>query len=192
MANVTYPADQTKVLRYQEVFRQAYPRLLAYARGFVGSDNADDVVQDVFAELWERRMDVEMGEQLLAFLFRSVYTHSINVLKHRQVSERYIDAVKAIQEHREAYAHQTPLTLAVNADLRQAIDEAIAQLPNRCREIFTKSYVEGKRNKDIAAELQLSVKTVDAQIYKALKMLRAHLKDVGHWTLILLLVLLTK
>ena len=59
---------------YKVVFRQCYPKLLFYATRLVGTEEAEDVVQDVFVELWRRRDSVVIGEQILAFLYRSVYT----------------------------------------------------------------------------------------------------------------------
>ncbi len=64
---------------YKVVFRQCYPKLLFYATRLVGTEEAEDVVQDVFVELWRRRDSVVIGEQILAFLYRSVYTKAINL-----------------------------------------------------------------------------------------------------------------
>lgn len=64
---------------YKAVFRQCYPKLLFYATRLVGTEEAEDVVQDVFVELWRRRDSVVIGEQILAFLYRSVYTKAINL-----------------------------------------------------------------------------------------------------------------
>lgn len=174
--------EQLCLDRYKEVFRQCYPHVLAYASGIVGSDEAADIVQDVFADLWERRAFIEMGEQVEAFLIRAAYTRALNRLKHKNVTQRYIDAVMAIEERREQLSMHTPLREIMDSELNEAISEAISQLPDKCREVFRMSYIQGKHNKDIATELRLSVKTVDAHIYKALKTLRAQLKDVKNWT----------
>lgn len=66
---------------YKVVFRQCYPKLLFYATRLVGTEEAEDVVQDVFVELWRRRDSVVIGEQILAFLYRSVYTQGYKFIE---------------------------------------------------------------------------------------------------------------
>lgn len=180
--------ERLSLNRYKEVFRQCYPHVLAYTSGIVGSDEAADIVQDVFADLWERRAFIEMGEQVEAFLIRAAYTRALNSLKHKNVTQRYIDAVMAIEERREQLSLRTPLREMMNSELNQAMSQAIGQLPDKCQEVFRMSYLQGLRNKEIASRMGLSVKTVDAHIYKALKTLRAQLKDVKRWTPIIALL----
>lgn len=174
--------------RYKEVFKQCYPHVLAYTKGIVGNDEAADIVQDVFADLWERRAFIEMGEQVEAFLMRAAYTHALNALKHRNVTQRYLDAVMAIESRREQLSQRTPLREMMNSDLNDAMRQAIDELPDKCREVFRLSYIQGLRNKEIAQQMGLSVKTVEAHIYKALKTLRSRLKDVKHWTALITLL----
>lgn len=83
---------------YKAVFRQCYPKLLFYATRLVGTEEAEDVVQDVFVELWRRRDSVVIGEQILAFLYRSVYTKAINLLKHQVIENNYSAAMIEIYE----------------------------------------------------------------------------------------------
>lgn len=174
--------ERQSLTRYKEVFRQCYPHVLAYTRGIVGSeDEAADIVQDVFADLWERRAFIVMGGQVEAFLIRSAYTHALNVLKHKNVTQKYINAVMAIEARREQLSFHTPLYDVANSDLGKAIEQAIGQLPDKCREVFRLSYIQGLKNKEIAEQMGLSVKTVDAHIYKALKLLRQTLKGTKYW-----------
>ena len=88
---------------YKVVFRQCYPKLLFYATRLVGTEEAEDVVQDVFVELWRRRDSVVIGEQILAFLYRSVYTKAINLLKHQIIENNYSAAMIEIYERRLQY-----------------------------------------------------------------------------------------
>ena len=74
---------------YKSLFRKHYTGLLFYATRLVGEDEAEDIVQDVFAELWKRKDSIEVGEQIQSFLYRSVYTKALNHLKHRAIVESH-------------------------------------------------------------------------------------------------------
>ena len=151
---------------YKAVFRQCYPKLLFYATRLVGTEEAEDVVQDVFVELWRRRDSVVIGEQILAFLYRSVYTKAINLLKHQVIENNYqpdhAEVIKKIE----------------NQELRQEIFEAINELPDKCKEVFKLSYLHDMKNKEIADTLGISLRTVEAHMYKALKFLRERLSHL--------------
>ena len=73
-------------ITYKALFRKYYPNLIFYATRLVGEEEAEDVVQDVFVELWKRKDSMEIGDQIQAFLYRAVYTRSLNVLKDRNIN----------------------------------------------------------------------------------------------------------
>ena len=75
-------------IHIKSLFRRYYAGLLFYATRLVGEDDAEDIVQDVFVEIWRRQDSVEFGEQIQAFLYRSIYTKAINLLKHKAVAEK--------------------------------------------------------------------------------------------------------
>ena len=75
---------------YKALFRKYYPSLIFYATRLIGEEEAEDVVQDVFVELWRRKDSIEIGDQIQAFLYRAVYTRALNVLKHRNVEDGYV------------------------------------------------------------------------------------------------------
>ena len=146
---------------YKALFRRYYTGLLFYATRLVGEDDAEDIVQDVFVEVWRRQDTVEVGEQIQAFLYRSVYTKAINLLKHRAVAENY-NAEARIE----------------NRELRLELHRAIGELPDKCQEVFKLSYLHDMKNKDIADVMGISLRTVEAHMYKALKFLRERLKGL--------------
>ena len=171
--------DDIVTTRYKSVFQQYYPKLLVYAISIVGQDDAEDVVADVFTELWRHRGDTDMGDKIQAFLYRAVYTRSLNVLKHRHVTENYLSLVEAINVQRDNYYSSCqPQREMENHDLHKMLSDAIGELPDKCREVFRLSYIDGLKNSEIAEQLGISVKTVEAHMYKALKSLRERLEKL--------------
>ena len=85
---------------YKTLFRKYYPNLIFYATRLIGGEDAEDVVQDVFVELWKRKDSIEFGDQIQAFLYRAVYTRSLNVLKHREIQDKYSSAMEEINRKR--------------------------------------------------------------------------------------------
>lgn len=171
--------ETNATVRFKIIFQKLYPQLLVYAIGIVGEEEAEDVVEDVFAELWRRRNETEMGDKIQAFLYKSVYTRALNVLKHRNVTAHYLSLVEGIQEQRQHYFNTShPHQNLENLELRGQIELAIDELPDKCREVFKMSYIDGMRNSEIATQLGISVKTVEAHMYKALKSLRERLAQV--------------
>ena len=163
--------DDTFDITYKALFRRYYPNLMFYATRLVGDEEAEDVVQDVFVELWKRRDSMVIGDQIQAFLYRAVYTRALNVLKHRSIEDGYCAAVEEINQKRAEFYQPDN-------------NEAINELPDKCKEVFKLSYLHEMKNKEIADVMGVSLRTVEAHMYKALKFLRNRL---GHlWFLFLL------
>lgn len=167
--------------KYRQLFREYYSSLVFYAARIVGEDEAPDIVQDVFMDIWNRRSNLYMGEQFKSFLYQSVYSKSLNFLKHNEVKDKYISQQQEIQEMRIEYynpQNTDALSRIENMEIRREISNAINDLPDKCRMIFKLSYLHGMKNKEIAEALDLSLRTVEAQMYKALKRLRDSLSHL--------------
>ncbi|WP_456076503.1 RNA polymerase sigma-70 factor [Hoylesella timonensis] len=170
---------------YDALFRQMYAKLFFYAKGLVGSeDDAQDVVEDVFTDLWQRRDDIEFGDQISSFLYRAVYTRSINLLKRRKISSGYIQQLDDISckllETLQSNL-KNPVHTLENNELGSMLNDAIDELPIRCREVFRMSYLQGLHNNDIAELTGTSVRTVEAHMYRALKYLRQKLSNISNF-----------
>lgn len=179
--------DDTFDITYKALFRRYYPNLMFYATRLVGDEEAEDVVQDVFVELWKRRDSMVIGDQIQAFLYRAVYTRALNVLKHRSIEDGYCAAVEEINQKRAEFYqpdNNEVIRRIEDRELRNEIYQAINELPDKCKEVFKLSYLHEMKNKEIADVMGVSLRTVEAHMYKALKFLRNRL---GHlWFLFLL------
>lgn len=166
---------------FDAIFRKTYSRLYFYALSLLSDESdADDVVEEVFVELWKRRDEIEWGDNLNSFLYRAVYTRSLNTIKRNSKSTKRLDSLDAINAKRIEWLssiEQESISNVEDAELRQAIANAIDELPEKCGRVFRMSYLNGMRNKDIAEEMDLSVRTVEAHMYHALQFLRKRLKQ---------------
>jgi RNA polymerase sigma-70 factor (ECF subfamily) len=163
---------------FKELFHRLYPALRFYAARFLHDDDLDDVIQDAFLELWDKREDIEIGDKIAAFMYRSVYSKSINVLKHKIVENKYSENQVELYNKKMEYFHpdNNEITNSIeNTELKNMIYKEISQLPDKCQEIFRMSYLMDMKNKEIAEILNISLRTVEAHIYKALKLLRNNL-----------------
>lgn len=163
---------------FRTYFRDLYPQLARYAARLLGDSDVDDVLQGSFLELWNRRTDILEPAHVRSFVYRSVYTHALNVIKHRQVVRKYSDAVIEMENRRLDSLdpnNSEVLQKLRNDELQQRIDLAINELPPKSRQVFVMSYLHGLKNKEIAEVMNVSVRTVDAHIYNALRQLRSKL-----------------
>ena len=164
---------------YRQLFRKYYANLLFYATRMVGEEDAEDVVQEVFVELWHRRDSVTVGEQIQAFLYRAVYTRALNVLKHRDIKNSYEAAMQEVYNKRALFYQPDDndvLKRIEDRELRKHIVSAIDELPEKCKLVFKLSYLHNMKNKDIAEAMDVSLRTVEAHMYKALKFLPSRLE----------------
>lgn len=165
--------------RFRQIFRALYPSLSFYAARLVHDDEAEDIVQEAFMELWKHREDIEDESHVKAFLYRIVYTRSLNVIKHRTVVSNHADSVKKVTQFKMDYYDPEAndvMGYIEGLEMRRQINDAIGELPAKCREVFVLSYQYDKKNKEIAEQLGISIRTVEVHLYKALKTLRTRLK----------------
>lgn len=165
---------------FQKIFEDYYSELRAYACRITGNaEEADDVVEDTFVELWRNRMRLDFSGNIRSYLYRAVYSNAMDLLRHRGVSGIRLSILDQINESRMEYinAHDGQRHLE-QQELAGRLEEAISSLPDKCRMAFRLSYINGLSNRDIALSMGLSVRTVEAHIYKALRELRAKLRNV--------------
>jgi RNA polymerase sigma-70 factor (ECF subfamily) len=163
--------DQTA---FELLFHYYYPGLVLFSTQFTADrSEAEEIVQDFFVRFWQRHEQVSLTDSLKSYFFLSVKNSSLNFLKHKKVEEKYIRKMTEMADRHLAYDPD----LYVDSELQEKVKQAIELLPEKCREVFVMSRIRGMRNDDIATELNISKRTVETQISKALKVLRVELKD---------------
>ena len=168
---------------FDKLFREFYTPLCRFSLTIVPYDSlAEEAVQNVFVHLWEKRNTIEITNNVKGFLYQSVYHESIRLRKRRL----------KLKEYQLEYINQLLPTFddldnSERKQLKQAINRAIASLPEKCRDIFIMRRQEGLTNKEIAEYLGVSVKTVENQITIAIKKLRKELSPyIKHLPILLL------
>lgn len=160
------------------LFRQYYRPLCTYAVRFVYAiEVAEDLVADVFYTFWNTKAYQQVNQSFRGYLFRSVRNRAYNYLAN-ELKPNYPIELAGQSEMPPA---DGPELMIRFDELAHRVDELVAALPPQCRKIFIQNRFEGRRAKDIAQELQLSVRTVEVHIAKALSTLRNGLRD--HWLL---------
>ena len=159
-----------------------YSRVKSFAREYVLlEEEAENIVQDVFLEFYQKKDLLDFHVNIVAYLFTSVKNKCIDYLRRKLLEQ---EAVSKIQdEFNLSFRMKFESLEAFDLDdfsedyVKEMIERALAVLPDRCREIFVLSKIEGKKQKEIAEELNVSVKTIESQITIAYKKLREELKN---------------
>ena len=164
---------------FNTLYRIHYPGLLAYAELFLDEGGAEDVVQDVFLNVWINRDNLNDSSSLKGYLLRSVYNTSLNYLKKEKYARKYSSEYQQ-QIEELGYLFYDPesnetIQKLYSKDLHKEIQAAIDALPPKCREVFSLSYLGELSNKEIAQQLGISVSTVENHIHSALIQLRIKL-----------------
>lgn len=155
------------------LFRQHYQRLCNYANTLLNDmDESEEVVQQLFVQLWEKRETMEINTSIQSYLFRAARNTALNKIKHMKVRQQHAEEVTALSGQSE-YASET----VMQNELQKQILLAIESLPEQCRLVFKLSRFEELKYAEIAEQLGISVKTVENHMGKALKIMREKLKD---------------
>ena len=172
--NVNIASQTYNDVAFEQLFKAHYKALHAYANMLLKDvDIAEEVVQSMFLKLWEKRNLLDVQTSVKAYLYKCVYNDSLNLLKHEQVKSKYQDfTVHTMNTYHEAASNRVELS-----ELQKELRLAMEGLPEQCRIIFQMSRFEELKYKEIAERLGISVKTVENQMGKALKILRLKLVD---------------
>ncbi|MBK5194260.1 MAG: RNA polymerase sigma-70 factor [Flavobacteriaceae bacterium] len=169
---------------FQVLFRKYYSSMCHFARQYLNdSELAEETVQDMFVKIWEKRETLNIESSVKHYFFRSVRNHCLNQIQHEKIKKQYENMVL-----KNAHQDINPEQYYIEVDLIQRIEKSINSLPPKRKEIFRLSREQGLKYKEIAETLNISVKTVEAQMGLALKYLREELKDFSNHLMTLLLI----
>lgn len=174
--------EQEERVRFEDIYLSYFSKMKYFAKEYVISEeDAENIVQDVFVELWENKEMLNMHMNLIAYLFTTIKNKCLNHLRHKLVvqetanklQEEYTISLRMNLDSLETFDNN----LFSDQDIEKLISRALDALPEKCRAIFIMSKIEGKKHNEIAQELNISINTVGSQIGIAYKKLRTELKD---------------
>ncbi|MBK8808540.1 MAG: RNA polymerase sigma-70 factor [Bacteroidales bacterium] len=159
---------------FKDIYKNHYTELCCFARRFLQSDeDAEEIVQEVIYRLWENKLQIDKIQSLRAYLYRAVHNKCLNVLnklaRENQFKDKAWVELKKLELSKPDAIHET--------ELMEKYNQALELLPQRCKQVFELSRNEGKKNREIAEMLDISIKAVEANISRALQSLRIALKE---------------
>lgn len=162
------------ITAFEMLFRTYYQPLCNYAYTFVQDrDEAEEIVQSTFLSVWEKKETLEIRTAVKPYLYAMVRNACLNVIKHAKVKSQHVEFELAYAERSTESVARTVMA----SELESRIYRAMEALPEQCRIIFKLSRFEELKYQEIAEQLGLSIKTVENQMGKALKIMRDQLKD---------------
>lgn len=163
---------------FRLLFDSYYRVLHAYALKFVDSDYANDIVQDLFSTIWFKRSDLNINTSLHNYLFTGIRNNCLQTLEKQKVRSRYQkDKESQLVADELNHFHSEASQSLLEIELQNKIEEAISNLPEQCQKVFRLSRIDRVKNIEIAERLDISPKTVEKHLSKALKIMREELKD---------------
>jgi len=176
---------------FEILFSIYFARLNDFARNVVRDDViSQDIVQEVFVKVWENRVQIE-SLNLEAFLFRLVRNRCIDYIKHLKVVNNRMQEIQISSKYEELYRidfiGNEPYVL-IEEELKTKIEKTIQNLPERCREVFILSRLDGLKNKEIAEKLDINIKNVERHLTRALQSFRKNFSEELPIALIILVL----
>ena len=162
------------VSSFEIVFKKYYNPLCNYAYSYLHErEEAEEVVQSSFLNLWEKRKKLEIKISFKSYLFMMIRNACLNKIKRSNLIRKHHVEVEAFME----VSRNVTMEKVVSVELEEKVEQSIQSLPEQCKLIFKLSRFEELKYEEIAKQLNLSVKTVENQISKALKIMRRELKE---------------
>ncbi len=167
------PNEHILKQKFEKLFRENFTGLVYFAQKYLGDqDTSKEIVHSVFLKIWENRTGFDWEKPAKSYLFTSVYNRSMNRIRD---NKKFVEPVDTA-ESPEIEAGEFHDTMELS-ELESKINRVIESLPEKCREVFKLNRFEGKKYGEIADILGISIKTVETQMSKALKVLKTELKD---------------
>jgi len=178
------------------LFQNYYTGLCTYANRFTKNKSiSEEIVQQSFFKLWEKKSTVQINDTVIGYLFRIVRNNCLNQIKHQQIinryNEKYIETLNQTEDLLNI-SQENGLSIYIAKELEDKITRAIENLPVHCREIFKMSRFEGLKHQEIAEKQGITINTVQKQISIALSKLKTELSAYLSILIILIIKILEK
>jgi RNA polymerase sigma-70 factor, ECF subfamily len=174
-------SDSEKLKDFELLFFKFHGRLVLFSQKFTGNLLASqDIVQDAFIALWEKRDSLETLESPKAYLFQAVRNRSLNYIRDKNIHNAVEQELSLKFEAAEKNLYSNPndpFVSLLELEVQEKIDKAISSLPEKCRQVYKLSRYNGLKNGEIAEMFGISMKMVEKQISKALRILRTEFLD---------------
>lgn len=172
--NLIHQINTGNELAFEKVFKQYFKSLQNYAYTILKDlDVAEEMVQNVFLKIWEKREKLPTDAVVSSYLYKSVYHESLNYLRHEKVKiSHQQQTLYSMKEETDNASDRIKLK-----QLEEHLQKALNDLPQQCRTIFQMSRFDELRYREIADELGISIKTVENHMGKALRLLRLKLVE---------------
>jgi RNA polymerase sigma-70 factor (family 1) len=162
-------------------FHLYYKPLVHFAQTFLKQTEAsEDVVEDGFVKLWQKRESIQSASAIKAYLYKTVRNACIDILRKQVHRDAY---VVHINKSPKEFAPDTTQNI-ITVEAMHQVYTAVQNLPSKYKKVFNMLYVQGKEVKDIATELNLPLSTVKTHKSKALELIRKQLPQLGCITLL--------
>ncbi len=160
--------------QFESLFRSSYVSLVRYAKKLIKDhDTAEEIVQDLFFRLWKDKDKLQIESSLNGYLYRAVHNRCLHHIDHNRVVEKYAREMAVMEQE----TNESPTDILHYRELQAKIAAILERLPEKCGKIFCMSRFEGLKYSEIAEKLSISVKTVEANMGRALKEFRKILAE---------------
>lgn len=165
---------------FKVLYNDYYSKLYYFVLEFIPlKETAENIVQDTFVTLWNKRNELKDDSNLTSYLFTVAKNNALNRLRDKKYSQKMFSNTMDISELNLNVEALSTIDTSVCAfmDIEQIIQETLASLPPQCRKVFELSRFQEMKNREIAEELNISIKTVEGHISKGIKTFKVALKD---------------
>ncbi|MBC9909171.1 RNA polymerase sigma-70 factor [Chitinophaga varians] len=176
---ISVPQDAAAL---EPLFKACYALLLSYACKYVTRETAEDIIQDVFIQLYKKGASLNISTSIKGYLFRSVHNGCLDHIRREAIHQRYINAtIPGLSEAElDYFSPDGPRQSLLQQDnLAASVWQAIEALPPKCREVVKLRYEQGLKTGEISATMGISTRTVETQLYKAIKQLRGLIRKTN-------------
>jgi len=159
---------------YRKLFEKYAPRIYNFSLSYLNDENdAEELVQNVFLKIWEKRTSLDSTQNLKAFIFKIAVNTIYDFIRRKNIEHAFKDYARLNYTANEDYTWHT----IIFEEMKQNLDLLVSQLPEQQQKIFQLSKQEGLNSEEIAKKLNLSKRTVENHLYRAISFLKKHFKN---------------